>query len=279
MSFDAWLRRGTLCHSFVDDQAFARFSVTLNSSLPVAGAEEIMKESGYLRSGESKTIRRAYVSLPKTAREHSPRWRTRYFVETIFGDWTSSECWADHNSGRLPQSFTKKGEAARRGLIENIRSGTKEQFDLWISEHLSSLNDLAKRLRRRKIDPATYLEIDDEGKLDRAKYRGLAERQLRRDRGKAAGASFVERFCRGYEFVHVPPLGDAFERFAQSWCESVLHAATKGRVISNFTKTIRGKLDDEGVQPADGEELLALLRERWDVWSAAIRASHLPEEM
>lgn len=278
MGFDAWLRRGKLCHKFAPDPSFGRISVNLLKPLQAQGAEAVMQQDGFMREGESRTVRREYVSARTSDREYSPQWRARYFAETIYGHWTSAACRRDEQAGKL-DAFRLGAREGRMQLLESLRSAGDKERRAWAEDHVDALSSLHRSLVAGMIDPAEYLLLGPDGRIDRQKYSVLAMNQIARDQAKAAQASFAERYAAGYDFPRVPSLGDDFDAFAESWCDSILHSLSQGTVMSLQARAIRTVLSKVSAAdyPQTGSELLALLRANWSQWMGAIDAFHRNE--
>jgi len=93
--FDAWIRRGRLCHSYQPDPTFGRLVLRLREPMPQGLLGTNLGNSGFSVAGETQAFTRPYVSYASDVGEEEnerQNWRQRYFTETVYGYWTSAEC-------------------------------------------------------------------------------------------------------------------------------------------------------------------------------------------
>jgi len=255
--FDAWIRRGRLCHSYQPDPAFGRLVLRLKEPMPQGLLGANLGQSGFSIAGETQAFTRAYVSYADFVADESnkqQKWRQRYFTETVYGFWTSAECFK-----QMESEFVAAQTSGRKSALDTIRHPTPMQRDSWIDDFLRSINSVFSTLTAEQ--QKTYFHIKHNGELDENRYREQAGIKLGRDRAKATDEYFCSRFASGFAFPPVPALGDEYEEFVLEFCANLL-AKLQSRYVRNKLAAI---LRDKKLAHSDmtPQDLLNLLRDRW----------------
>lgn len=256
--FDAWVRRGRLCHSYQPDPTFGRLVLRLREPMPQGLLGANLSNSGFNVTGETQAFTRPYISYASgETGEGSERqtWRQRYFTETVYGYWTSAECFKE-----LEEHFVAPQAEGRELALETIRRPDPKQHAGWIDEFLRSIQDVFGTLTHEQR--TRYFKTLPNGDLDKKHYQRQAEAKLARDQIKSMDDYFCKRFTSGFAFPPVPALGDEFEEFALELCANLLAKLQARRVGNKLGATLRDR--DVAEPDMTQEELLAQLRARWD---------------
>jgi len=253
-SFDAWLRRGILCHKYEADQSFGKLSVNLKKPLPLGVEAEAFIKSEFSRESESTKLVRPYVQLETDISDSTPPWRAQYFVETYFGFWASDDC---YESLVRDNALGGKGSKKRALVLNEISQASLEVHEGWVDEMLERVCRAATMLG----DSANqYLDMRN-GRLNENYYREVARKKLMRDLGYSNNKIFRERYLSGYDFQRVPALNEHFEGFVDSFCNSLLAGLRKERPKSKLVKALR--CIDESIDFDNSEVLREWLRDSW----------------
>ena len=256
--FDAWIRRGRLCHSYQPDPTFGRLVLRLKEPMPQGLLGANLGNAGFSQTGEMQAFTRPYVRYtsgePDAAIERQ-NWRQRYFTETVYGYWTSAECFS-----ALEDSFVAPQADGRRRALDAIREPGPEHYSRWVGEFTDSIHNVSRTLTGKQRE--TYFHLQRSGELDEDRYRQLADSKLARDREKSKDDYFCRRFTSGFAFPPVPALGDEFDDFLVELCANLLAKLQARQVRNKLATALRHHgIADRGTTP---EELLDQLRYRWD---------------
>ena len=198
----------------------------------------------------------------------------------MLGHWTSEQCFEEHR-----RKFVAPNADQRAQILEEIRNADSPEYEKWVAQWLYRLKSYELRLRRMGRSPGDYFEIQAPGLIHQKLYRKRANRQLVQQRLQAASTSFAERYRSGFSFTPVPVLRgnvELYDEFLVSLCESALNSLRKGRLLSQFSKTLRDALASQDVEIMEftGEELLAYLRDKskWRAVGEQVTCFHLQTE-
>lgn len=256
--FDAWIRRGRLCHSYQPDPTFGRLVLRLKASLLQGQLGANLVNSGFNAVGEAQSFTRPYVHYSSGVAEEKKEqqtWRRRYFTETVYGYWTSAECFAS-----LESEFVAPQAEGRQRALDTIRTGDPQQRTSWINSFIRSVREVFEGLPEDEREK--YFHVRPNGELDEERYRQQASDKLYRDQAKSTDPYFCSRFTSGFAFPPVPALGDGFDEFVLELCSNLLAKLQSRQVRNRLAATLRDqRIADAGTTR---EELLALLRSRWD---------------
>ncbi len=256
--FDAWIRRGRLCHSYQPDPTFGRLVLRLKEPMPQGLLGTNLGNSGFSVAAETQAFTRPYVSYTSNVGEEGSdrqNWRQRYFTETIYGYWTSAECFK-----RFEEEFVAPHAEGRELALDAIRDPEQTTRLGWMDDFMRSIGKVFEPLTSEQRE--TYFHVVSNGKLDAKKYRQQAEAKLHRDWAKARDEYFCKRFTSGFAFPPVPALGSEFEDFALDLSANLLAKLQSRRVNNKLAATLRKHhIAEPDMTP---EELLALLRAQWD---------------
>lgn len=256
-SFDAWLRRGILCHKYEGDQSFGKLSVNLKKPLPVGVEAEAFVKNEFSRESESTKLVRPYVKLTTDVAESVPPWRAQYFIETYFGYWASDDC---YESLKRDKAIVGKGQKKRALVLEEISQATLEVQEGWINEMLERVSQAAAMLGE---SAGEYLDVK-EGRLNERLYREAARKKLMRDVELSKNDIFQQRYLSGYDFQRVPALNEHFDGFASSFCNTLLAGMRKQKPKNKLVKVLTDEASDLGwIDCEDSESLRERLREEW----------------
>lgn len=254
-SFDAWLRRGMLCHKYEGDQSFGKLSVSLKKPLPVGIEAEAFVKSEFSRESESTKLVRPYVQLEAHISDSTPPWRAQYFVETYFGFWTSDDC---YESLVRDNAIIGKGHKRRELVLKEISQASLEVREGWIDDLLERVSHAASILGDGAHE---YLDIQN-GRLNERYYREAARKKLIRDLALSNEDIFRRRYLSGYDFQRVPALNEYFDGFVDSFCNSLQAGLRKERPKSKLLNVL--KRSNDGIYFEDSEGLREWLRDSWD---------------
>lgn len=231
--FEAWIRRGRLCHAYQQDMSFGRLALNLKLSLPRTNLENSILNSGFGRETESKSYGRNYVELdtPVEGGQIKLIWRKKYFIETDYGYWTSEDCFAYRS-----EEFVAPKAEKRREILNIIKGATALQKESWVDEFMAAVTDLVNQIKS-EVEISDYFNMvgDD---LDWDHYRKSALKKIDADQQKSRDSYFVDRFISGFSFPLVPQLGDEFENFAMSLCVS-LSKQINGTATGKLAQALR----------------------------------------
>lgn len=256
--FDAWIRRGRLCHSYQPDPTFGRLVLRLKEPMPQGLLSTNLGNSGFRVAGETQAFTRSYVSYASDVEEEEnerQNWRQRYFTETVYGYWTSAECFR-----QFEDEFVAPHADGRELALQAIRAPERTTRLVWIDNFIHSIDSVFETLTAEQ--QKTYFHVRLNGKLDAEKYRQQAEAKLDRDRAKARDEYFCRRFTSGFAFPPVPALGSEFEEFALDLSANLLAKLQSRRVNNKLATTLRKlQIAEPDMTP---EQLLSQVRDQWD---------------
>lgn len=255
--FDSWIRRGRLCHSYQPDPQFGRLVLRLKEPMPQDLLGVNLGSSGFSVAGETQAFVRPYLNGIGDSEnaEKKQTWRQRYFTETVYGFWTSAECFK-----QLEEEFVAADADRRKLILDTLRNPSQAQRAIWIDDFLTSIGDVFNRLPPEEQE--TYFHVQSTGVLNQKLYRDQAEKKIDRDVAKAFDQYFCSRFTSGFAFPPVPPLDAEFDNFVLELCANLLAKLQPGRVHNWLAGTLReNRIAGSTMLP---EELFALLRNEWE---------------
>lgn len=270
--FDAWIRRGRLCHSYQPDPTFGRLVLRLKEPMPQGLLGANLGNAGFNLSGEMQAFTRPYVRYSNGESDgvtDRQNWRQRYFTETVYGYWTSAECFAT-----FEDMFVAPQADGRKRALHAIRELCAENRSRWIDDFVESVRNVSGPLAREQRE--THFHVQGRGDLDEDRYRQQADAKLARDRTKSMDSYFCSRFTSGFAFPPVPALGDDFEEFVLELCANLLAKLQSRQVRNRLAAALRHHgIADRGTTP---EELLDRLRDRWDQLKPELTRFHTEED-
>lgn len=272
--FDAWLRRGRLCHQYQPDNRFGRLALRLKNALPTHVVETAFKSVGWGRETESKVVSRAYVKLQE-GRAGRVMWREQYFVETDYGHWASAKCYGD-----LGAEFVASRAKEREAAVTTIRWATNKIHEKWLTDYEKAVRSAARKVRARKVRGhpvplARYFKTLDGGGIDISAYLEGATEKLKADRVWAGDTDFRNRFIAGYGFPKLPQLGNDYETFAVNWCQGLLRMLKNAKTKNRLAQKCEALMEQHKKPfPKTAQELLSWLRTDWNVVGIVISDYH-----
>jgi len=241
--FDSWLQQGVLCHEYLGDPSFIQMRVKLVQPLPVAASVERLAELGVVDSNGGKYLVYPYLKPELGPKVKDPRgeaiwrWRSRYFLESTLGWWTSRRCYRQNHDG-----FKAAGFAERRREVHF--AGRGERHDDRVAAFLELMSEVSERLPTDQV--GDWLTVTDTGALNTEFYEALAERQVRRDLVKARDSAWVRRYVGKFDFVPVPRFradSESWERFAESIAETLWFLLHRERHGNIYAQALRDELE------------------------------------
>jgi hypothetical protein len=266
-SFDSWIRAGRLCHRYAPDTSFGKLTVRLLKPLEKTNDEEIFSLQGFVRETRREVLQRAYAGTLETT-DDNPQWRSKFFTETDYGDWTSNDCFVAQQDGDLVSRgrqvlFQSQGASERTAIVSAIRDGTDVKHEAWIEAFGGALALVATQMNEWGLSPDEYLHMKS-GRVDLAKYTKKWRSKLHSDRARARIPEFYKRMETGFVFPMVPPLGSDYEAFVCSLCATLLRGTRLLRRRNALAKTIGYVLEVERIADIDdGADLYGTLRQIW----------------
>jgi hypothetical protein len=268
--FDAWLRRGRLCHKYQSDPAFGHLALRLKKPLPPRNFESNLYLEGFGSETDSQVFSRRYVGAVDSNDETRTLWREQYFVETYYGHWTGTECFND-----LEDTFFASRANERANVIGALQVDAPESRRSWLDEYEEALRRFVASASEREVGSLDGFFEEVNGEIDFASYRNRANGKISGDVALSKDEGFSARYVAGYSFPRVPQLGDDFEEFALDWCRSVLNKIHRRKVRNKLVSSIRGELDRTlAGMPQSSEELLGWLRVHWQEICIGITSYH-----
>lgn len=282
-SFDSWVRAGRLCHRYSPDTGFGKLIVKLRKPLSKTDDEEVFARQGFVRETRREMLQRAYAGAIEPT-DDTPQWRSKYFVETDYGDWTSNDCFVAQQDGALKTNgrsviFQALGAQDRSAILNKIRDAEDAEHNEWIADFGDALAKVAEQMKDRGLKPEEYLYFKS-GHLDLLKYKQKWQNKLQSDRARARIPEFYKRMESGFAFPLVPPLGPNYEEFIHGLCTTLLRGARLLRRRNYLAKTIGNVLGTEQLSEIeDGAEMYETLLEVWKDHKSRLRIMqfHLDE--
>lgn len=279
--FDVWLQRGVLAAKYRDAQQFLIANVRLENKLPQDLIAEMFSKHGLIEQGERDVVRFAYMmgdavgTLPKV--EATPQWKARYCIWTHLGDWVSDDCYRalgdKMNSKSAPLREAKIKELLEHGEDQTWKDKRKEAF-------LAALDAVWHGLIFAKVSPADYLKGrpptgdsgGSAGRINESYYSEKFDMKLAKDILLAQDEEFFSRYVNGYEFPDVPRFRQdtaAWERFALSWCESIVVESAKGSnsknlLVKRMRETMLATKKGAVLEDLGRKDILKWLRRNWE---------------
>lgn len=256
--FDAWLRRGRLCHKYQPDNSFGKLSVQLIKPLPPREWEGSFFVNGFGTEKDKKIFSRKYTKNEQkiSAKEKAPKWRSQYFVETFYGHWTSAECYR-----RKRSEFVDVNASIREKIVEEIKSATDKEYEEWCDNFVKSIKLIGSEIKRNNESQLGEFFHVKHGDVDEGRYKTIATSKIDSDKKLSGDGVFSDRYISGYSFPRFPQLGDEYEEFAINWCDDILNKMRRHRVENKYANTIKDLLGNK--LPYTGEELLEWIRQHW----------------
>jgi hypothetical protein len=269
--FDAWLRRGRMCHKYQSDPSFGRLMLRLKKPLPPRTFESNLNLEGFGSETDSQVFSRRYVGNIEPNGEAKTLWREQYFVETYYGHWAGPECFNDLEKSTFYASRANE----RAKIIEALQNDSTESRLSWLNDYQQAILRFVDSVPEREMDSLDGFFEEIDGKVDYASYRNRADGKISSDIALSSDKGFAARYVAGYSFPRVPQLGNDFEEFALDWCQSVLNKIQRRRVSNKLVLSIRTELDKTMHPiPASPAELLAWLRGHWKQICPAVISYH-----
>ena len=260
-SFDLWIQKGRLCHPFPNDPSFRHLRLTLKSKMSRKDelSDALIKNN--IGINQQTTISYDYlrndgnmISDSEIDDDFTSSWKSKYFIDTVYGLWTSEGCFIDNNKG-----FHKTDNAKRKKEIDAISNASESQREKWCGGFLEVIKVISKSIS----NPSEYFHYKD-GKLDINKYREQFSRQLNRDFLRSKDAWFKHGYISGYDFPEVPPMRELtlhWDELIQSFSDSLSFEINKARTRNRLAQTVRDYTDIG--YPIYSDTLLNKLRTNW----------------
>lgn len=235
ISFDNWLQKGILAHAYKNER-FARFEVKL-----LAPPQGNINVPGW-DIQETRTISYGYTDVLDVG-GRGEQWRSRYFIDTIYGSWSSFDCYSDYGD-----DFVRGGSETRAGHLEYIKKiGVEVQIQNVVTNCMNALQDL---FQNEQIEPLLRKTAD--GVVDIDYYRHNCLQQIEKHIRKANDPVFEERYVNGFEFNELPPLLECealLREFLESLFETMLYGI-RSRGDQNpmglFARVVKDALELDG---------------------------------
>ncbi len=258
-SFDAWLRRGMLCHKYEPNQNFGKLTINLKKPLPVGEEAKAFIDTGFSQESGSTRLVRPYVELPAAESEgKAPHWRAQNFTETHFGFWSSEACYKALDGAGV---LTSKAHDIRERTLNRIGSPSDSDHQTWAGQLLERVQQAADQLG----DSAQEFLHMKGTEVDWKRYREVADKKLKDDLRLARDPLFSRRYISGYDFQQVPPLGEHFEGFAISFVTSLLNSMHKGKTLNRLGQCMKALAEDDPgwLEFDDPTSFIGHLRKEW----------------
>lgn len=261
-SFDYWIQKGKLCHPFPNDPSFRHLRLTLKNKMrPQNEFSDVLSENN-IDINQQATI--SYDYLRNNSRDISDfevddnftsMWKAKYFIDTVYGLWTSEDCFNDNKD-----RFHKSDDRRRKIEIKVISEATKDQREEWCNKFI----DIIKKINSSISNPREYFHYID-GELDVSKYRLQFDKQLNRDFLRSKDRWFKHGYISGYDFPEVPPMREFtyhWKELVMSFSESLFFEINKKGTINRLAQTVRDNTDIG--HPTSSDNLLQELNINWD---------------
>ena len=216
-TLDLWIQKGRLCHPFPNDPSFRHLRVKLLEKLsPTGELSEALQELN-IGVNQQTTITYDYIrhntdilendDESESQEEDIPTWKSRYFIDIVYGFWTSESCFKENKS-----FFHKSDIESRTNEINIISSANDKIRKKWCNEFLEIIKSISKNIP----NPRRYFHFKD-NKLDIDKYRRQFDKQLARDLIRSQDSWFKHGYISGFDFPEVPPMRE----FSANWLELI----------------------------------------------------------
>lgn len=272
-TFDLWIQRGRLCHEFKTDSSFRYLKVDFKIKLPKNDFMRTLEEHGF-QGSEQPSISFDYLrqnnNQDTTNDKPSKKWKAKYFVDTMYGLWTSEQCFNQNKN-----DFRKVDCERRRQEIDIIANATESQRKKWRNGFVEKLRDVNQTIE----NPHEYFHYI-EGKFNVKKYREQLDKQLERHLLRSQDTWFKNAYISGFNFPDVPPIRKFhtnWEEFIQSFAASLFFEINKPRTQNLLAKTIR----QFEIEADDSSEFLEELRSKWkdnENFRNALKNFHEPNQ-
>ena len=280
--FLTWLQRGRLCNPFPPDSTFRRLKVQLlapiNAQDPVSTefrrhqislSQQTAITYDFLRA-ESTTIdadEDADFDHQLDADSVTNNWRAKYFVHTIYGHWTSAECY-----NALRDQFVKRDYEERAREIEIVANSTSADWRRWEDAFLQILAIIANR-----VDGADrFLRLRD-GQVDEASYRVQFRNQIDRQVARARDPWFKRSYVSGFSFVELPAMRETssiWNEFQESFGDALASEIGRPRTRQMLARLMR----KQGIVElgTNGNEVISAIEGSWGKHGRLIRTFFVP---
>lgn len=274
-SFDLWVQRGRLCHSFPNDPSFRHLRLTLKSKMSpkdelsdalVKNNIDINQQAGisydYLRYNNSDI---EYADIDD---DFTSTWRSKYFIDTVYGLWTSEGCFNENKD-----VFHKSDKTNRQKEIDIISKANTGKRNEWCNNFIKIIQQISGSIS----NPSEYFYFKD-GELDIDKYEQQFLKQLNRDFLRSQDTWFKHGYISGYDFPEVPPMREFtshWNELIQSFSESLFFEINKSGTRNWLAQTVRD-YTDIGF-PIDSDTLLEELNRNWNAHKEYIECFYCKE--
>lgn len=261
ITFDLWLQKGRLCHPFPYDPNFRHLKIQLKSKIsPEDELSVALSKNGiginqktviaydYLRQNDSNNIEVEDVDEDDDCTKN---WKSKYFIDTVYGYWTSEDCFKEKGA-----TFYRQDAPTKTTEIETISNAKDTEKEKWIEEFVAKLQAICSSLKH----PDNFFDYKND-KLDVDKYRDQFKSQLNRDVLRAKDPWFQHGYISGFAFPEIPPLREFksnWDEFLKSFSDSLFFEVNKPHTRSKLAQAIRA-IDIH----RDSEFFLENLRNNW----------------
>jgi hypothetical protein len=283
--FLTWLQRGRLCNPFPADSNFRRLKVKLiapiNAQDPVSAEfrrhrislsqqtaltyDFLRADPGAIDADEDEDG--TYLDDQIDADSGINSWRAKYFVHTIYGHWTSAECY-----NALRGQFVKRDYEERDREIEIVANSTRADWKRWEDAFLQILAVIANR-----VDGAhRFLRFHD-GQLDEIAYREQFRNQIERQVARAHDPWFKRSYVSGFSFAELPAMRETssiWNEFQESFGDALASEVSRPRTRQLLARLIRKQhISEPG---SDGNEVISAIEDSWEKYGRLLRAFFAP---
>ena len=259
-SLDLWLQKGKLCHKYPPDTNFKFIKIKLKQPLQQIAdtVNDTLKTNGFDITELTTTISYNYLrdeSFIDVLEENPKQFRALYFIETVYGKWTSQSCYDE-----LKGQFYSKDRGLRRQHVEKISSANPIDRTEWEDSFIKRLKQIVS-----KIDnPELYFQMDDH-ELDEESYRVKAKDQMTKDLLKMGNEWFKQFYIDGLEFIELPPLREFkanWDEFTLSFCSALAFEINEKDTKNRIAIILRDNFDC--YKNIYDEKLYKLLKADWE---------------
>lgn len=265
-TFDLWIQKGRFCHPFPSDQNFRRLKLILKNKIESKNDFSRALSENNIDISQQRTITYDYLRKNNDQVDKfdeievdddvSSIWKAQYFTDTVYGLWTSGECFREKRA-----YFHKRDKTKREDEINLISKDDGQQRDKWRDEFIFIIESISKSV----VDPEDYFHYKA-GVLDIDRYKDQFDKQLKRDFLRAQNPWFRHGYTSGFDFPEVPPIREFssnWDELLSSFIASLLFEMDKERRKNKLAQTIR-KYTDFNEYINNGDEPLDILRTYWD---------------